>query len=42
MEGKGIFYFNNGNREMGDYLNDKKVGKHAKLHANGNVTANNY
>ena len=41
-EGKGIFYYNNGDREMGDYLNDKSIGKHVKLHNNGNITSNNY
>jgi len=24
---------------MGNYLNDKKVGKHVKLHLNGDVTS---
>ena len=34
-DGKGIFYFSNGDREMGDYLNDKKVGKHLIQYSNG-------
>ena len=41
-EGKGIYYYNNGDREMGNYLNDKRVGKHITLHFNGKVTINNY
>ena len=24
---------------MGDYLSDKKVGKHVKLHLNGDITS---
>ena len=39
MEGEGIFYYNNGDREMGDYLNNMKIGKHVKLHKNGEVTS---
>ena len=34
-----VYYYNNGDREMGNYLNDKKVGKHVKLHLNGDVTS---
>ena len=41
-EGKGIYYFKSGSREMGDYLNDKEIGKHVKLNINGEVTTNNY
>ena len=37
-EGKGIMYYANGDREMGNYLNDKKVGKHIKLTATGKIT----
>ena len=42
MEGKGIFYYNNGNREMGDYLNDKRKGKHVTLTINGQIITKNY
>ena len=41
-EGKGIFYYNNGIRKMGDYLKDKPVGKHVALFPNGEVKTNNY
>ena len=41
-EGRGIIYFANGDREMGNYLNDKKVGKHVKLTAKGKVTSSVY
>ena len=41
-EGKGIYYFNNGDREMGDYLNDNKIGKHVKLLYNGIVESCKY
>jgi len=27
---------------MGNYLNNKKIGKHVILHANGKVTQKNY
>jgi len=27
-EGKGIFYFYNGDKRKGDYLNDKPIGSH--------------
>ena len=39
---KELFYYKNGDREMGNYLNDKKIGKHATLHVNGNITLNKY
>ena len=42
MEGKGIYYYNNGDREMGDYLNDDKIGIHAKLNINGVVIQQQY
>ena len=42
MEGKGIYYYNNGDREMGDYLNNNRIGRHAKLHANGELSSNLY
>ena len=41
-EGKGIYYYNNGIREMEDYLKDKKIGKHVSLLPNGEVKTNNY
>ena len=30
-EGKGIMYWNDDDRMMGDYLNDKPIGKHVML-----------
>ena len=41
-EGKGILYYNNGNRKMGDYCNDKPIGKHVILHVQGEVTTEVY
>ena len=35
-------YYNNGNREMGDYYNNKAIGKHVKLTNAGEVIINNY
>ena len=42
FEGKGIYYFNDGDRQMGDYLNDNPIGKHVTLTINGEVEVNNY
>ena len=42
IEGKGKYYFQNGNREMGDYLDDKKIGIHIYLYSNGEVIENIY
>ena len=42
MEGKGIYYYNDGSREMGDYLKGKRVGKHVLLLPDGEVETNNY
>ena len=36
-EGKGIFYYNNGDRSMGDYYNDNPKGKHALLTKDGEI-----
>ena len=41
-EGKGIFYFNNGDRRMGDYKNDKETVKHIRLTKNGEVKTESY
>ena len=42
MEGKGIYYFNNGERIMGDYLNGSPKGKHFVLKKNGEIKIENY
>ena len=42
MEGKGITYFNNGVRIMGDFLNYKRIGKHVALTINGEVIVKNF
>ena len=41
-EGKGVYYYKNGDREMGNYLNGKEIGKHVKLHADGSITSKVY
>ena len=41
-EGKGIYYFSNGDRGMGDYYNDDPIGKHVKLTKNGDVKIENW
>ena len=35
-------YYANGDREMGDYLNDKKLGKHIIFHENGEIESKTY
>ena len=42
MKTKGIIYFKNNDRQMGDFQNGKPVGKHAKLHFNGEITSKIY
>ena len=42
MEGKGIYYKNNGDRVMDDYYNNKPIGKHFKLTKDGDVYIVNY
>ena len=37
-----IIYYNNGEREMKDYLNDLPIGKHVKLNINGIISPINY
>ena len=32
-------YYNNGDREMGNYSNGLKIGKHVTLHADGSITS---
>ena len=39
-QGKGTFYFNNGDKQTGNYLNDRKVGKHVILRVNSNIVSN--
>ena len=41
-EGKGIMYYNNGDRIMGNFSNNKPIGKHVMLTKDGEVqTFNN-
>ena len=42
MEGKGIFYFNDGNRYEGDWKNDKKEGKGIYYYNSGNRYEGDY
>ena len=37
FDGKGILYYENGDREMGDFLNNNPKGKHVTLTSNGEV-----
>ena len=41
-DGKAIYYSANGDRIMGDYYNDKPIGKHIKLTKDGLVQEQNY
>ena len=41
-EGKGIYYYHNGDRMMGDYYNGNRIGKQVMLTRNGEVKINNY
>ena len=36
------YNYNNGDREMGDYLNDKQIGKHITLTNKGEVETKLY
>ena len=40
--GKGVYYYKNGDREMGDYLNGKKTGKHIILKNDGSAEMKEY
>ena len=42
MEGKGILYWSDGGRAMGDYSNGNPIGKHAILTKNGDVKIINH
>ena len=35
-------YYNNGDREMGNYSEIEKKGKHVALHSNGKVSNKSY
>ena len=35
-------YYNNGDRKMGDYLDDKPIGMHVTLHSDEDITLKNY
>ena len=35
-------YYNNGDKEMGNYLNDKKIGMHMILYIDGKNEIKNY
>ena len=37
-DGEGIFYYNNGDREMGNYIFDQRWRQHVSLSVNGFVT----
>ena len=42
MEEKGIFYYINGDREMGDFKDGEKIGQHAKFIKNWGVKIISY
>ena len=35
-------YYNNGDRQMGDFLNEEPIGKHVLLKNNGEIETINY
>ena len=41
-DGKGIFYYNNGDRKIGDYSKGEPIGKHVILKKNGEIETKNY
>ena len=41
-EGKGIYYYHNGDRSMGDYHYGEPIGKHVMLTKDGEVKIYNY
>ena len=41
-EGKGIYYYNDVDRRIGDYYNDKEIGKHDTLTKSGDIKIENY
>ena len=41
-DGKRIYYFSNGDRQMVDYYNDNSIGKHVILTKNKDVIIKNY
>ena len=41
-KGKGAYYYHNGDCEIGNWQDDKKIGTFAYLTKNGEVKAKNY
>ena len=41
-QGDGIYYYNNGDCEIGKYFNDKKIGRHTIIYADGSINYINY
>ena len=39
---QGVYYQSDGDRAMGDYINDKEVGMHVIFDSVGNVIEKNY
>ena len=42
MNGRGVYYYAEGNREMGDFINGKEIGVHLTLHPNGKYSVNDF
>ena len=42
IEKEKVYYYLNGDREMGDNAHDKKIGKHVTLFTNGEIKINDY
>ena len=42
MEGNGVYYFDNGDRMIGNYFNNNQIGIHAILTKNGEVKSKKY
>ena len=41
-EGRGVLYYKNGDKKMGEYKNDKPIGNHVMISKNGKTKNINY
>ena len=42
FEGKGVNYYNNGDRQIGDFSDHHPIGKHVLFKKNGEIQTINY